>query len=199
MAQQTCLQIVDEAPRAPITRINWNEAKRHYLAQNLARGPADPEYTFKDVSHDFGVSYKRVRTKAAEGHWRAEMRERVDAVTRAAIDAVQADAEASEIEIRRRQARHAVRLQEAAILILERFSKILEEDPDAIDITRPGVLNAMASWLRTGLQEERRALGLARVVERGSAADPLLLIARERAALVAQQHREPEGLADVFI
>ena len=65
------------------------------MAQNLARGPADPEYTFKDLAEDFRVSYKRTRTVAAEGGWRAEMLARMEAVTTAAIDAAQAEAEAS--------------------------------------------------------------------------------------------------------
>lgn len=143
--------------RPPARHTDWVAVKEHFMVMNL-----DPTidrmkcpYTLKDAAKAFGMSHIRVRTVAAEQCWYAELTERRQKVAEAAISRAQALAEESEAQIRLRQASLARDLQNAAGQALQRLLKDLETKPN-LRLSA----DAIEKLLRTGMAQEREALGL---------------------------------------
>jgi hypothetical protein len=164
-------------------------AREQYIARNLSRGPGDPEYTLRNLAQDLGVNHNTLKNQSTRQQWRAEMLSALESRAQAGISAARASAEATEAQIRGSQARAARAVQHVATLGIERLMAKMEKKPETILAGDPAMVRALDRLMRTGLEQEREALGLAKVVElkeQTGEGSPL-----ERLA----DHREAEALA----
>lgn len=144
---------------------DWPAIQAHYVARNLARQGRDPEYTLKQLSADLGLHYPTVRNTASEGRWRPDMHRRMEQRASAGMTAAQRDAEATEAEVRKSQARAARILQRIGLNACEVILRRQEANPELLLPGDQAVLRNIERFVRTGLEQERAALGLDRVVE----------------------------------
>lgn len=129
-------------------KIDWTPIKTDFMTENLIRDRQSP-FSLKELASKWHLSYRTVRNHAHKEKWGDELRQRVFEMNRKSLDVVQEQRSFDEAEVRTRQADAA---REMLDLALSKLRTIRPQDlskKEAIEL------------LRIGLNEERRALGLA--------------------------------------
>jgi hypothetical protein len=110
-------------------------------------------------------------------------------VAQVGIEAAQREAQATEAEIRLCQSRRAALMQKIAEQGLLQVLEQMRADPELILAGDPSRISALERLMRTGLEQQRSALGLARVVDRQDHMGPETPMAN------LTRHREASALA----
>ena len=84
--------------------IDWVAIKVDWFTQNL-KVDKEKVFTLKDLSLKWCISYKTLRKRACQENWRHQLREKIREQNARVIAKVQSEEVATEVEIRRRQAK----------------------------------------------------------------------------------------------
>ena len=142
-----------EAPplEAPAVGHDWNKLRLEYLRENLHSGRAE-RFTLADLAKRQDISHGLVRNVAARDGWTKQLEEMLVTVNAEATSALQERFRVKEIDVRLRQAAFC------QIVMTKAMSKLLLMEAD--ELTAKDAI----ALLSLGLQQERRAMGIAEEV-----------------------------------
>jgi hypothetical protein len=151
-AEEIVQELVDDSQQVKTSTGSpyWVQAKLKYFHENLKEGCMEP-YTLKKLSEDMGLNYGSLRQISWSEGWNKELEEMRVKKTEALMNRIMEMQVLSEMDIRLRQAHVARVAQAKALEHLQHIDPKKMKTSDAI------------SLLQLGMQEERKALGMAAV------------------------------------
>ena len=148
MSKQDNQEVEAPPPEAPAACHDWDRLRLEYLRENL-HGDRAERFTLADLAKRHGLSHGLVRNVAAKQEWTKQLEEMLVTVNAEATSALQERSRVKEIDVRLRQAAFC------QIAMNKAMAKLLRLEPDELT-TKDAI-----ALLSLGLQQERRAMGIA--------------------------------------
>ena len=127
--------------------VDWPTLKHEWMAKNMS--PSGPPFTLKELAVRYGVVYGTVKNRAHREGWRVELTEALAERDKQATTEVMSRAVWDVAEVRWRQARIA------RVAMTKAMAALAKIDVDKLTASEAIRL------LDLGLEQERRALGIA--------------------------------------
>ena len=164
-------------------RIDWETIKADWFTQNL-KVDKKKRFTLEDLARKWCVSYKTLRNKASQDHWRHQLHEKIKEQSARIIEDVQSEEAATAAAVRRQQAKVARLLRDLGLRRLQTINPDHLSIRDAIEL------------VKLGLVGERQALGLARTCAFPS---PVVDSRWDSVEINIKKHSEIERLAKQWL